>query len=172
MGDLRFTVCALGKIIKGFGYNVKLSYPTHDEDEKTGVLPPFVDGKFSIPDDWSVFEGKTQVFMACNVAQVAKDMKPAPSATVDDGYIHLLMAHNLSRFDLLSFLISLESGSHVNDPRLLIHRTKKFVIEPLDENSTMDVDGERYGKASMACSIQPGLANIMAPQLHRHEDQL
>lgn len=102
---------------------------------------------------------------------LGEDVYFAPSAKLNDGVIWLLILHaGLSRAQLLSFLLNLSSGTHLessadNDLIEMVPVKAFRIIPSSDEgpNGYMAVDGEKVEYGPIQAEVFPGLANVMVP---------
>jgi diacylglycerol kinase family enzyme len=149
MGEIRFTVTALQKIV------TKKEYQCKDND------PAWNGDSFDLPKNWTVVSGNHQVMIACNVPMISSDMKPAPSAKINDGLIHLLYAQDLSRGEMAKLFLLLESGEHVGKKGVCNFTTRKFIVEPVSEDTSFGFDGERYDNIPTMFKMRHNFASII-----------
>lgn len=100
---------------------------------------------------------------------LGEDVHFAPNAKLNDGVIWLLMLHaGLSRSQLLSFLLNLSSGTHLDSTSELIEMVpvRAFRLVPDEEPNNVGVvtvDGEKVEYGPIQAEVFPGLANVMVP---------
>ncbi|RHY33982.1 hypothetical protein DYB32_001217 [Aphanomyces invadans] len=139
-GSQRFTISALSKIMSGKTWSGSFSYlePPADEvvpkywddvDAKAGaapkltLLPPSVEDPK--PETWKTIEGDFSLFWAMNTAWAATDGLVAPSAELDDGFMHVvIMPGRVSKAEYMSVLLSIDSGGHVEKPSVQVIKTR------------------------------------------------
>lgn len=100
-------------------------------------------------------------------SHLGEDCLFAPESKLNDGTIWLLIIRgNVTRTQMLHFLLGLSSGAHAqntgNGVELL--PVKAFRIEPdMDERGYMTVDGEHIEYGPIQAEVFPGLSRIMVP---------
>lgn len=84
----------------------------------------------------------------------------APESKFDDGIIWLTyIKSDVSRVQMIQFLLSLKDGNHVKLPFVKIIPVQAFRIEPL--NGKLTVDGELITLGPIQASILPSFARVM-----------
>lgn len=100
-------------------------------------------------------------------SHLGEDVHFAPSAKLNDGVIWLFLLHaGISRSQLLSFLLNLSSGTHLDNDYVEMIPVKAFRLIPDDETNNVGVitvDGEKIEYGPIQAEVFPGLANIMVP---------
>ena len=100
-----------------------------------------------------------------HVSHMASNCFLAPNSKLDDGIIWLLyLTGNLSRCQVVQFLIALDSGKHINLPYVSLLPVQAFRLEPLNAASrgVMTVDGELIESGPLQAHVLPSVANIMS----------
>ena len=121
LGPMRYNIASLIKI---FTYTPKQATLIIDEEEKNS--------KFSL-------------LTVCNTIHIGKGMKMAPKAKLNDGLIDLIVVKSgASRKRLLQVLPKLFDGTHINEPEVSYFQTKKFSLQPI-EDERLNIDGEIMG---------------------------
>eukprot|EP00475_Leptophrys_vorax_P000219 TRINITY_DN10131_c0_g1_i2.p1 TRINITY_DN10131_c0_g1~~TRINITY_DN10131_c0_g1_i2.p1 ORF type:complete len:640 (+),score=187.42 TRINITY_DN10131_c0_g1_i2:655-2574(+) len=163
MGEFRFTYTALQKIAKKKEYQCKLAFaPLAEEDEKLEDRDVKWNGvSFDIPENWTVVNGNTQVMIGCNVNMISSDFKAAPFAKINDGLIHLLYAQGLNRAEMVKLFLLLENGEHVGKPGVSSFTTKKFIVEPITDDTSFDFDGEKFDNIPTMFQMKHNFASII-----------
>ncbi|ETW10223.1 hypothetical protein, variant 1 [Aphanomyces invadans] len=176
-GSQRFTISALSKIMSGKTWSGSFSYlePPADEvvpkywddvDAKAGaapkltLLPPSVEDPK--PETWKTIEGDFSLFWAMNTAWAATDGLVAPSAELDDGFMHVvIMPGRVSKAEYMSVLLSIDSGGHVEKPSVQVIKTRAFEVKaPMSD--IMMVDGERFDGGFCQVEVHRGMARVLA----------
>lgn len=122
-----------------------------------------------VPSHWTYKEGSFVMVHASYQTHLGEDCLFAPNSRLNDGIIWLLILHaGLSRSQLLSFLLSLSSGTHVEPTCDLIEMiaVKAFRLVPEEGSNSgghITVDGELVEYGPIQAEVFPGLANIMVP---------
>lgn len=122
-----------------------------------------------LPSHWVCKEGSFIMVHASYQTHLGDDVFFAPNAKLNDGIIWLLVLHaGLSRSQLLSFLLNLSSGGHLDTSSELVEMipVKAFRLVP-DEGANnvghITVDGEKVEYGPIQAEIFPGLSNVMVP---------
>jgi diacylglycerol kinase family enzyme len=78
-----------------------------------------------ISGNWKQISGKCHIMWIMNVTHASSDGFIAPEAKLNDGYVYIMMLDgNLSRRQLFHLLISLEKGTHIQQPNVQLIKTK------------------------------------------------
>lgn len=123
----------------------------------------------SLPANWECLEGKFIMVHASYQTHLGEDCLIAPDAKLNDGIIWLLIIRdNVSRAQLLQFLLGLSTGAHAGiqsaDNSIEFIPVRAFRIEPdLNETGYMTVDGEQVEYGPIQAEVCPSLARIMVP---------
>ena len=82
----------------------------------------------------------------------------------DDGVLWLLIVRSsVTRASILRFMLSAESGNHVNIPGIDIFPVTAVKIQPDPTSlpSSMTVDGEQIPAGPVQCHVLPGAGRVM-----------
>lgn len=115
-------------------------------------------------DDKKVHEGGTSLVAVSNGRYFGGGMKIAPSAHVADGRLDVVVGPAFSRSRLLADLLPrLYRGTHVNDPRIDVHRGRVVEIEPLADAAPapVEADGELLGTLPARFEIVPDALRVL-----------
>lgn len=122
-----------------------------------------------IPSHWTCKEGSFVMIHAAYQTHLGEDCFFVPNAKLNDGIIWLLILHGgISRSQLLTFLLGLSSGTHIEPNNELIELVpvRAFRLVP-DEGPSdvghLSVDGEKVEYGPIQAEIFSGLVNIMVP---------
>lgn len=100
-------------------------------------------------------------------SHLGEDCLFAPESKLNDGTIWLLIIRgNVSRSQLLHFLLGLSTAAHVHNTGNGIDflPVRGFRIEPdMEEKGYMTVDGEHIEYGAIQAEVFPGLARVMVP---------
>jgi len=188
LGGFRFSVWGVIRSLGLRRYRGRLSYlpavssvvqeveagveagETTDEkvNEKGGIN--FVEDKIpsldqEIPSSWTVIDDHFVMVYSGHVSHMASNCFFAPDSRLDDGVIWLLfLKGDISRWDVVRFLTSLESGKHNSLSYVHMVPVKAFRLEPLDPHvkGVMTVDGELIVSEKIQATVLPSLARIMS----------
>jgi sphingosine kinase len=120
------------------------------------------------PESWTTLTGDFVMVHAAYQTHLAGDCFFAPSSKLNDGLIWLLIIKaGVSRSQLLSFLLSLSTGTHIpdkEDEHISMIPVTAFRIEPKSQNGIMTVDGEHVEHGPIQGEIFPGMLNVIVPQ--------
>lgn len=121
-----------------------------------------------VPANWQCKDGDFVMVHASYQTHLGEDCYFAPNARLNDGIIWLLVLHaGLSRSQLLTFLLSLSSGTHIdpaNNNLIEMLAVKAFRLVPEEgQGGHITVDGELVDNGPIQAEIFPGLAKIMVP---------
>jgi diacylglycerol kinase (ATP) len=90
-------------------------------------------------------------------------MLVAPSASIDDGELDVLVLRAVSKIDLLLRLLpAIYHGTHVKHPSVRHFRTRRICIETSEE-LLLQIDGEQPGMAPAEFVIVPGALRVAMP---------
>uniref|UniRef100_A0A1B0B759 sphingosine kinase n=1 Tax=Glossina palpalis gambiensis TaxID=67801 RepID=A0A1B0B759_9MUSC len=127
-------------------------------------LPPL---KSPLPADWNTEEGEFIMVHAAYTTHLAADCLFAPESKLNDGIIYLVIIRaGISRVQLLNFLLSMSSGTHLDEApssHVQVLRVTAFRIEPHNSDGIITVDGERMEYGSIQAEMFPGLIKVMVP---------
>ncbi|XP_017011131.2 sphingosine kinase 1 [Drosophila takahashii] len=136
------------------------------EKVPTGTIPGL-----QIPvqgcEDWISEEGDFVMVHAAYTTHLSSDVFFAPESRLDDGLIYLVIIRSgVSRHQLLNFMLSLNTGTHLpedgeNDPFIKVVPCRAFRIEPSSSDGILVVDGERVDYGPIQAEVMPGLINVM-----------
>uniref|UniRef100_T1JKM2 DAGKc domain-containing protein n=1 Tax=Strigamia maritima TaxID=126957 RepID=T1JKM2_STRMM len=192
IGELRFALWSLAKIIGLRSYSGRVSYipantdpnphltrsatfpETSDESVQRAGDPRYsVNGEYDdasllpplnqpIPCTWMSLEDSFLLVYVVYQTHIGSEVFFAPSARLDDGIMWLLTVRKgVSRKQLLSFMLSLESGEHTRCPFVGMIPVRAVRIEPFTDSGHMTVDGENVECGPMQAEVLPSLARIM-----------
>lgn len=123
----------------------------------------------TLPTTWQCLEGRFIMVHASYQTHLGEDCLIAPDAKLNDGIIWLLIIRdNVSRSQLLQFLLGLSTGAHAGvqspDNAIEFIPVRAFRIEPdLNESGYMTVDGEQVEYGPIQAEVFPSLARVMVP---------
>lgn len=95
--------------------------------------------------EWKELSGSFHMFWAMNVTHAASDGYIAPMAAMDDGYFYIMLMEGVySRMSLVKLLLGLEDGSHIDQKRVQVIRTRAFSLHTDNPTDLLCVDGELF----------------------------
>ena len=112
---------------------------------------------------WKELGSHFRVVWAMNVSHAASDAYLAPSAELDDGFNYItFMDGSHPRKNLLSMMLAIKSGEHVDKKGVQQVRTRAFKVMPDRADDLMCVDGELMDGPYLEAEVHRGLACIIA----------
>ena len=142
--------------------------------------------------EWKSLTAPFSYFMAMNAPWCATDTLIAPYCHLDNGLLDLVWMQNVTRFNLLKFLLDTESGKYVREKFTHTEKCQAFVLVPgglwdgksltselrledtlksletrqSEEAGILDVDGEKvtYGAVMVECVGRA--ARLVVPGTH------
>ncbi|XP_037727470.1 sphingosine kinase 1 [Drosophila subpulchrella] len=116
-------------------------------------------------ENWVCEDGDFVMVHAAYTTHLSSDVFFAPESRLDDGLIYLVIIRSgVSRHQLLNFMLSLNSGTHLpigEDPFIKVVACRAFRIEPNTSDGILVVDGERVDYGPIQAEVMPGLINVM-----------
>ncbi|TMW55225.1 hypothetical protein Poli38472_013116 [Pythium oligandrum] len=94
---------------------------------------------------WRKIDSGFHLVWVCNTTHPTTDSYMAPGAAIDDGYTYLVLLDGKHpRKDLINFLLSMDTGGHVDTESTQIIKSRAFRIEPANKDDVICVDGEVF----------------------------
>ncbi len=97
--------------------------------------------RLTIAFDHQRIEQRSAIMVAANGRQFGGGFLIAPTASIDDGLLDVIVAKGLGRLEILSFLPRVMRGTHIGDPRVKFLQTARLVVDSPDP-LTVEADGE------------------------------
>ncbi len=156
LGEMRLYLAAVYYIIKKNTYPGRLTIipPSKAKSPRAGnlegysdknILPPFSE-PFVIPgyaDPEVLYEGPMTLVWILQTTHCTENMFSAPGCQLGSGEFTIFWAETTSRIDLISLLLSIDSGGHSKNPKVKSRQAVAYRIEPLEPKYLlMTVDGE------------------------------
>ena len=139
LGNTRFTLATLWKLVRYRNYPGKLSYINMNGEEKT------IDDKFIMV--W-----------ACQLPWVASDMNLSPSSSFNDRVIYLfIMKEGMSRFEILNMFMGVDNGTHIHilHDKFDIVPVTSYTLTPSTDSSYVVIDGEKVPTEEISVELLP-----------------
>mgnify|MGYP003617817848 CR=1 FL=1 len=126
------------------------------------------DYKFRIITEDKDFICKSPLVLALLTNVVSSFERFMPSASVDDGYMRIIIFKEYFIMDILSVLPLILSGSIYNSKYATILKVKKAHIELLSDTNDLptNVDGDKGPYMPLDLEVIPGLLRVFAPINH------
>lgn len=122
-------------------------------------LPALTD---PVPSNWTVLEEDFVLVYVAYQTHLGSDIFFAPQARLDDGIMWMvLIRKGVTRKQMVSFLLGLESGEHINCSYADVIPVRAFRIQPLSEDGCLTVDGEQIEYGPLQAEVVPSISSIM-----------
>ena len=96
---------------------------------------------------------------ACNNQYVGGDMRMAPDAAVDDGFLDLVTTGPVGRLELLRTFPRIFAGTHVEHPEVAVRRVRSLGLE-LEAEVEVMIDGESLRLLIERVDVVPGAIEV------------
>ncbi|MDX1455184.1 MAG: diacylglycerol kinase family lipid kinase [Gammaproteobacteria bacterium] len=103
--------------------------------------------------DDHTFVQRVTMLSAANGQVYGGSFRVAPDARIDDGYLDIIIAGDVSRTRMLGFLPSVLKGTHTAHELVSTHRSKKLLIEAT-EPLPIHADGELFAEDPTRIEIE------------------
>ncbi len=119
--------------------------------------------QMSITWDDGEYIGPTYLVSICNGPRTG-GMMIAPGASLDDGYFDIVLSPEVPKTTVVSFLLKLTNGTHIEDPKITFVRTKSLKITS-QPGTPLHADGEILSHAAqeLRYDILPKKLTIISP---------
>lgn len=87
-------------------------------------------------------------------------MRIAPLASVDDGYLDVIIAKDIGKIDLMANLFRVYKGNHLSHPKIEMARGQKVDVFSNDQ-IFLEVDGETAGQGDVEFKVLPEGINLL-----------
>ncbi|MBC9715489.1 diacylglycerol kinase [Streptomyces sp. TRM66268-LWL] len=111
-------------------------------------------------DDGPVQEVDATLIAVGNGSSYGGGMRICPGAAVDDGLFDVTVVGDCSRATLLRVFPRVYKGTHVDHPKVTVHRTAKITVEAA--GITGYADGEPLGPLPLTAECVPGAVRVLA----------
>lgn len=104
------------------------------------------------------------LFLISNSASIGGFRKIAPDADVTDGYLDVVIIKKSEVQDLAQIFINVFNGRHINHPNVVYFKSKKVIVETIDDKDvSIDIDGEYGGKLPATYEVLSSGFEIFVP---------
>jgi YegS/Rv2252/BmrU family lipid kinase len=104
---------------------------------------------------------RTNAFVAiCNSRYAGGNMKLAPEAMISDGWLDVVLANDISRWELVRTFPKVFSGTHTSHPKVEVFQARQLRVET-DPPSVLTPDGETLGTTPIDVEVLPGKLRFM-----------
>lgn len=162
MGDKYFVNVAAGGLLTNVAHKVAVEAKTI-----LGRMAYYLEGLKEIPkqmfkafkvdiesEEYSVKDEEVVLFLISNSSYIGGFKRLAPKADVMDGLLDTIIIRKSEIQDLVTILIDLIKGSHINHPKVEYFRTAKIAIN-CQVDIDVDIDGEYGGKLPAEFEVIP-----------------
>jgi diacylglycerol kinase (ATP) len=110
--------------------------------------------------DGQVVERPNTFVTICNSRVAGGNMIMAPDASIHDGWLDVVVANAISRWELMRTFPKIFSGTHTSHPDVEVFRARQVRVET-DPPSLLTPDGESLGATPIAVEVLPGKLHFM-----------
>jgi diacylglycerol kinase (ATP) len=96
----------------------------------------------------------------CNSRIIGGNMIIAPDASIHDGWLEVVVASAISRWELIKTFPKIFSGTHTSHPKVEVLRARQVSVET-DPPSLLTPDGESLGATPIEVEVFPGKLHFM-----------
>lgn len=116
--------------------------------------------------DEGEFDEDTFLLIVCNSCQSGGFQKIAPLAKLDDGLLDVCIIKKIGGMDIVPVFNKIQSGAHINDPRVTYFKTRSLFVTKVNENEhfSLDYDGEDGGDMPMRVSSGMQKIKMIVPK--------
>lgn len=170
MGELRFTVAAIYRLGIKKLYPGKLSMLLESPEMPRGVtpenplLPPISEPLNTEIGNWKIIEDDFILVWVLQTSHCSASMYSCPGATLNDGVLTILVVRNISRCSLLTMLLDIDNGGHMNHSGVEVYKALAYRLEPKTEDGLYSLDGEVVEYGPIQGEVQPGAMKVFTLQ--------
>jgi YegS/Rv2252/BmrU family lipid kinase len=110
--------------------------------------------------DGQIIERSNTFVAICNSRVAGGNMILAPEASIRDGWLDVLVANGISRWELVKTFPKVFSGTHTSHPEVQAFRARHVHVET-DPPSLLTPDGESLGTTPIEVEVLPGKLQLM-----------
>ncbi|MEN6461243.1 MAG: diacylglycerol kinase family protein [Syntrophomonas sp.] len=105
-------------------------------------------------DEQEIYSGPCCLIAVANGQYFGGGMRIAPRASIDDGYLDVILVKNIGKIDLMSNLFRVYKGNHLTHPKIKMFRGQKINVFSRDQ-IYLELDGETAGQGDVEFEILP-----------------
>jgi YegS/Rv2252/BmrU family lipid kinase len=113
-----------------------------------------------VVDDQMLYRGPAVSVVAANGRYFGGGMKIAPNATMDDGFLDVLVLGNFGRLELVRQVWKIYPGVHIYHDKVLHTRGRQARVESRS-SGLLDLDGELVGTPNSTVTLLPGALTVL-----------
>ena len=152
---------ALSSVIAGFPSNVnaranRMPFPRGASRYTIATLlelPGMRPADYRLVLDGEVHDVRAAVVVVANTRYFGAGMDICPDADPTDAMLDICIVGDASRLELLRSFQKVKTGTHVEHPKVAMHRATEVVIEGVGE---IRADGEAFGELPVSLRATPG----------------
>jgi diacylglycerol kinase (ATP) len=110
--------------------------------------------------DGVVHHERAMLVAVANNLSFGGGMKVAPDASLDDGLFDVVLVRPLGRLAFLRIYPRVFAGTHLSDPRVVVHRAASVRVEA--DGVVAYADGERIAPLPVTIEMDPGSLRVLA----------
>lgn len=162
LGEFRYDIAAVSRIIQKKYYAGKLSMLLKSTLE-SGETPLIPDINSPIAEDsgWTVIEGDFIFVWILQTSHCSASIYSAPGASLDDGVFTIIVGRTFSRWEMLQVLLSIDTGSHMDNPRCEVYKAHAYRLEPATTEGIYTLDGEVVEYGPIQGVVNPAALRIL-----------
>jgi len=122
----------------------------------------FVGTKATITIDGEILRGRVLLLIASNAQLYSGFVRVAPNACLDDGLLDVCVFRGQGTWTMLSHVIRLLAGKHMQDPKVVYYRARRIEIETVTP-MPVHADGDPVGSTPVIIEIIPRSLNVLVP---------
>ncbi|GAB3083418.1 YegS/Rv2252/BmrU family lipid kinase [Isoptericola nanjingensis] len=176
-GSARYTVAAALELVRYRPWSYRLTFDGAVDRVTTGAAATesaATDAGTGLrlrpgPAGTATWTGRAALVTAANGPQIGGGIRVAPSASLDDGLLDVLVATDLSRAGALAVFPSMFTGGHVRRRKVHVVRARAVTIEPGPEAwvagerplPVAHADGERLGALPLRVEVRARALQVL-----------
>lgn len=136
------------------------NYTHHDFPEFSDLSLPNISEP--LPEDgWITIEGEFSLVWVVQTSHASVSTHSGPSSYMDDGIYTIFVARNMSRCELLSLMLVVDDGKHLDHPGIECYKARAYRLEPMDDKGIYTLDGEMVPYGPIQGTTRPGAARVL-----------
>ena len=155
LGETRLYVAALYFMIRRRYYSGRLRMKLVDTSTPVPSAANLVLGA----DGWAVIESPFLLVWSVQTSHMS--IHSGPGVRLDDGVFTVAIVQEMSRWEMLELLLSIDSGDHVNHPKVKLFKCTEYTLEPLTEQGIYSLDGEVVPYGLLQAKVLPSAATVL-----------
>lgn len=153
LGNFRFTLGALYNLIFMQSYKGILYY-LPEESNINNLITSF--DQLINTEYIKKIDSEFLFFWACNTSYASSETFSSPLSKKDDGYMHIMyIENNISRWEMIKILLSLDNGTYIHKSKVKIIKTKHFKLET--KEGMICIDGELINNRNIECKYKKNI---------------